>query len=98
MNMQALMRQAQNMQRDIMKSKEEIDKMEFDATSSFVTVKVNGKKEVLSVKINVESDFDISDMEMLEEMVQIALNDAFKKVDKETEKKLGKYSNMIPGL
>jgi len=98
MNMQALMRQAQNMQKDIMKAKDEIDKMEFDATSSFVTVKVNGKKEVLNVKINVDSDFDISDMEMLEEMVQIALNDAFKQVDKETEKKLGKYSNMIPGL
>ncbi len=98
MNMQALMRQAQNMQKDIIKSKEEVDKMEFTATSSFVTVKVNGKKEVLSVKINADSDFSIDDMEMLEEMIQVAMNDAFKQVDKETEKKLGKYSNMLPGL
>ena len=70
MNMQALMRQAQNLQRDMLKSKEEIDKMEFTSTSSFVTVKVNGKKEVLSVKITPEEDFDVSDIEILEEMVR----------------------------
>ena len=98
MNMQALMRQAQNLQKDMLKSKEEIDKMEFTSTSSFVTVKVNGKKEVLSVKITPDDDFEVSDIEMLEEMVQIALNDAFKQVDKETEKKMGKYSSMMPGL
>lgn len=98
MNMQALMRQAQNLQKDMLKTKEEIDKMEFTSTSSFVTVKVNGKKEVLSVKINPDDDFDVSDIEMLEEMVQIALNDAFKQVDKETEKKMGKYSSMMPGM
>ena len=98
MNMQALMRQAQNLQKDMMKAKEEIDKMEFSSTSSFVTVKVNGKKEVVSVKINADSDFDVSDMELLEEMIQVAINDANRQVDKETEKKLGKYSNMMPGL
>ena len=98
MNMQALMRQAQNLQKDMLKTKEEIDKMEFNSTSSFVTVKVNGKKEVLSVKINPDDDFDVSDIEMIEEMVQIALNDAFKQVDKETEKKMGKYSSMMPGM
>ncbi len=98
MNMQALMRQAQNLQKDMLKTKEEIDKMEFTSTSSFVTVKVNGKKEVLSVKITPDDDFEVSDIEMLEEMVQIALNDAFKQVDKETEKKMGKYSSMMPGM
>ena len=98
MNMQALMRQAQNLQRDMLKSKEEIDKMEFTSTSSFVTVKVNGKKEVLSVKITPDDEFDVSDIEILEEMVQVALNDAFKQVDKETEKKMGKYSSMMPGM
>ncbi len=98
MNMQAILKQAQNLQKDMMKVKDEIDKMEFSATSSFVTVKVNGKKEVLDVKINVDSDFDISDIEILEEMVQVALNDCFKQVDRETEKKMGKYSNMMPGL
>ncbi len=98
MNMQAIIKQAQNLQKDMLKSKEVIDKMEFTSTSSFVTVKVNGKKEILSVKVNVDSDFDISDIEILEEMIQIATNDALKQVDKETEKKMGKYSSMMPGL
>ena len=98
MNMQALLRQAQNLQKDMLKTKEELDKMEFTSTSSFVTVKVNGKKEVLSVKIDADKDFDVSDMEILEEMIQVALNDAFKQVDKESEKKMGKYSSMMPGM
>ena len=98
MNMQAIMRQAQNLQKDMLKRKEEIDKMEFTSSSSFVTVKVNGKKEVLSIKIDAPNDFDVSDIELLEEMVQVAINDALKQVDKETEKKMGKYSSMMPGL
>jgi len=98
MNMQAMLKQAQNLQKDMLRTKEEIDKMEFTSTSSFVTIKVNGKKELVDVKINVDSDFDINDMEMLEEMIQIAMNDALKQVDKETEKKMGKYSSMMPGL
>ncbi len=96
MNMQALMKQAQAMQRDITKAKEEIDNTEFTGTSSIVTVVCNGKKEIISVKI---SDKEAAqDVEMLEDMLMVAVNDAFKKVDLETEKKLGKYSNMMSGL
>ncbi len=98
MNMQAILRQAQSLQKDMMKTKDELDKMEFTGTSSLVTVKVNGKKEVINVKINADEDFDASDLEILEEMIQVAINDAFKQVDKETEKKMGKYSSMMPGM
>ena len=98
MNIQALMKQAQSLQKDMLKTKEEIDAMEFVAESSFVTVKVNGKKEVLKVTIKPDSDFEISDIEILEEMIQVAVNDAFKQVDKTTEKKMGKYANSMPGL
>lgn len=98
MNMQALMRQAQNLQKDMMKTKEEIDKMEFISESSFVSVKVNGKKEVVKVSIKPDADFDISDMEILEELVQVTVNDALKQVDKITEKKMGKYTSAMPGL
>lgn len=98
MNMQAMLRQAQNLQKDMLKTKSEIDKMEFTSTSSFVTVKVNGKKEVLSVKFNTPDDFEVSDIEILEEMVQVAINDCLNQVDKETEHKMGKYSSMMPGL
>lgn len=98
MNIQALMKQAQSLQKDMMKAKDEIDKMEFTAESSFVSVKVNGKKEVLKVTIKPDSDFSIDDIDMLEDMVQVAINDALNQVDKETEKKMGKYANMMPGM
>lgn len=98
MNMQALMRQAQSLQKDMLKSKEEIDKMEFTARSNLVSVKVNGKKEVLNVKIEAPTDFSGDDIDMLEDMIMVAVNEAFKQVDKETEKKMGKYTSMMPGL
>lgn len=99
MNMQALMKQAQAMQRDITKAKNEIDGMEFTATSSFVSVVVNGKKEILKVSIT-EGAKDVveDDMSMLEDMIMLAINDAFKKVDKTIEEKMGKYSSMMNGL
>ena len=98
MNMQALMRQAQNMQKDINKIKNEIDNTVFEGKSSLVTVSVNGKKEVLSIKFSEGVKDLIDDLSMLEDMVLLALNDAFKKVDDFTNEKMGKYSNMMPGL
>ena len=98
MNIQALMKQAQSLQKDMLKSKEEIDKMEFTSTKDLVTVKVNGKKEVLKVDIQKDDDFSVDDLEILEDMIMVALNDTFKQVDKETEKKMGKYANAMPGL
>ena len=98
MNIQALMKQAQSLQKDMLKSKEEIDKMEFTSTKDLLTVKVNGKKEVLKVDIQRDDDFSVDDLDILEDMIMVALNDAFKQVDKETEKKMGKYANAMPGL
>ena len=97
MNIQALMKQAQQMQKDIEKTKNEIDNMEFEGKSSLVTVKVNGKKEILEVKIE-DDDSIKEDLSMLEDMIMLATNDAMMKVDKATEEKMGKYSNMMPGL
>lgn len=98
MNMQALMRQAQSLQKDMLKSKEEIDKMEFTSTRDLVTIRVNGKKEVLKVEIKKDEDFSVDDLDILEDMIMVAINDAFKQVDKETEKKMGKYTSAMPGL
>ncbi len=98
MNMQALMKQAQALQRDMIKAKEEIDKTEFTATSSFVTVTANGKKEILKVTIKPDADFSIDDIELLESMIQVAVNDVNKQIDKMTEAKMGKYTNSMPGL
>lgn len=96
MNIQALMKQAQSLQKDMMKTKEEIDNMEFTGSSSFVSVLVKGDKTVKKVTIN-NDDITSDDKEMIEDMLVVALNDAFKQIDKVTEQKMGKYSSMMPG-
>jgi DNA-binding YbaB/EbfC family protein len=98
MNMQALMKQAQAMQKEITNIKNEIDKSTFEGSSSLVKVVVNGKKEVLSVKISSDATDLSDDISMLEDMIVLAMNDAFLKVDKTTNEKMGKYSNMMSGL
>lgn len=96
MNMQAIMKQAQNMQKEMMKIKEEIDQTEFTGESSFVSVKINGKKEILEVNIASEG-IEKDDIEILQDMIVVAVNQAMKKVDDVTEQKMSKYAN-IPGL
>ena len=98
MNLQALMKQAQTIQKDMMKAKNEIDNMVFYGESSLVKVEVNGKREVLKVSINKDQDLSADDLEILEDMMVVAINDALKKIDVETEKKLGKYTSAMPGL
>lgn len=97
MNIQAIMKQAQSLQKDMMKAKEEIDKTEFMGENGFVTVKMNGKKEILEIKIASES-LEKEDIELLEDMILIATNMAAKKVDEMTEQKMGKFTNSMPGL
>ncbi|MBQ9011263.1 MAG: YbaB/EbfC family nucleoid-associated protein [Bacilli bacterium] len=97
MNLQAMMKQAQKMQKEMMNSKNEIDEMTFTGTSSFVTVEMKGTKEVTKVKIDTEN-IEKDEIEMLEDMILVAVNEAIKKVDAETEKKLGKYTQGMPGL
>ena len=96
MNMQAMLKQAQNMQKDMMKAQEEVGKMTFNATKDLVTVEVNGNRKV--TKVTLSKGIDVDDIEMLEDMILVAVNEANKKVDEMTEKKLGKYSNMMPGM
>ena len=90
------MKQAQSLQKDMMTAKEEIDNTLFTGSNSFVTVKVNGKKKVLDIKIDTDS-VDKDDIEMLQDILMVALNNAFSEVDKVTEQKMSKYAN-IPGL
>ena len=97
MNIQAMMKQAQAMQKDMMKIKSEVDNTEFTAESSFVKVTVKGTKEVVKVEINHDGDLESDDIEMLQDMIMIAINEANKKVDATLEKKMGKFGN-IPGL
>lgn len=97
MNLQAMMKQAQKLQKDMMSAKDEIDHTTFVGKSSFVTVEMNGKKELLNVKIECE-ELDHDDIEALQDMILVAVNDASHQVDKMTEQKLGKYTQGMPGM
>ena len=98
MNMQALMKQAQMMQKELQKTQKDLKNTIYEGSSSLVFVKMNGKKELVSVEIKKDSEFDAEDLEMLEDMILVAVNDAVKKVDKDKESKLAKYGNGLSGL
>lgn len=97
MNMQALMQQAQKMQRDITKKKDELNKKTFVGTSELVEVVFTGDKKIVSTTIK-QDGLDDSDKEILQDMFVIAVNDAMKKIDKETESMLGAYGSQLNGL
>lgn len=98
MNMQAIMAKAQKMQKDITNKKEEIDKTIFEGKSEWVIVTFNGKRELQSLKITKEGIIDDDDKEVLEDMINIAIKDAFKKIEKEIDNKLGAYSSAMNGF
>ena len=98
MNMQALMKQAQKMQKELLQTQSELENNKYEGSSSFVNVVVNGKKEVLSIKINADEDIKKDEMDLLEDMVLVAVNDALKKAENDKEKKLSKYGNSLTGL
>ena len=97
MNIQAMMKQAQKLQKDMMNAKEEIDNMTFEGKSSLVTVEMKGTKELTKVKIDAEA-IESDEIEMLEDMIVVAVNEASKKIDQTTEDKMGKYTKGMPGL
>jgi hypothetical protein len=83
--MQAMMKQAQQMQQRMQEEVAQI-RVEASAGGGMVTVKMDGHKQVLGVKIDPEVAGDI---EMLQDMVMAAVNEAAKKVDDEAQAKMG---------
>lgn len=98
MNIQSLMREAQKMQKNLQKTQEELTNTTYEGTSSLVSITLNGNKDVMSVKINSDEALEKEDIEMLEDMIVVAFQDASKKVDADKEKKLGKYGQGLVGL
>ena len=98
MNMQALMREAQKMQKELTKTQAELEKTTYEGSSSMVSVVVNGKKELVSLKINTEETIEKDEIELLEDMVLVAVNDALKKAEDDKNKKLSKYGQGLTGL
>ena len=97
MNINSLMKEAKKMQADLEKSQTELAAKEFEASAGggAVTVKVNGHKQILDLKLQKDV-VDPDDVEMLQDLIVTCLNQAFKQVDDAQASAMGKYN--IPGL
>ncbi len=100
-NMNTMMKQVQKMQKQMEDMQKELEQREVEATSGggAVTVRVDGKKNLLGLKIDPEA-LDIDDVEMLEDMIVASINEAFRKADEMTDSEMKKITGgvNIPGL
>ena len=92
-NMQQLARQAQKLQQQMAKAQEELEAREYEASAGggMVTVKVSGKKELLSIDIKPEA-VDPDDVEMLQDLVLAAVNEGLRTANETTEREMGKLT------
>ena len=100
-NMSSMIRQAQKMQEDMAQKQAELEAREYDvaAGGGVVNIKINGKKEILSVKL-AEEIVDPDDIETLEDLIVAGVNEAIKKVEAEASSEMSKItgSMSIPGM
>lgn len=94
-NMQNLMKQTQKMQQEMAKAQEELENAEVtgSAAGGLVEVRVNGKNEFLGISIKPEA-VDPDDVEMLEDLITAAMNDAKAKADELSKNKMGAFGAM----
>ena len=100
-NMQQLARQAQKLQQQMTEMQAALDAREFEASAGggMVTVKVSGKKELLALTIKPEA-VDPEDVEMLQDLVMAAVNEALRQAAETIEREMGKMTGGLnmPGL
>jgi DNA-binding YbaB/EbfC family protein len=100
-NMNQMMKQVKKMQEQMMKAQEELGNktVEGSAGGGVVTVTANGHKKILDIKIKPEA-VDPDDVDMLQDLVLTAVNDAMNKADEIANQDMGKYTGgmNIPGL
>ena len=96
MNMQNLMAQAQKVQRELERVNTEIENTTFSGKNGIVSVEITGKNVV--TKVVIEDETALTDKEMLQDMIMLACNDAFEKIKKMKDEKLGKYTGGLGGL
>ena len=97
-NMNNLMKQAQRMQRQMEEAQKQMEEMEVTATAGggAVEVTVSGKKEVLKVKL-AEEVVDPDDIEMLEDLIVAATNEALRKIDDASQESMSKITGGLGG-
>ena len=100
-NMNAMLKQAQKMQEDMAEKQAELESREYEvaAGGGVVTVKINGKRELLSVKL-AEEIVDPDDIETLEDLIVAGVNEAIKKVEADASSEMSKLTGgmNIPGM
>jgi DNA-binding YbaB/EbfC family protein len=96
MNFKQLMRQAQQMQEQL---QEKLGSMRVEGTSGggMVRAEMSGQKELLSIKIEKEA-VDPEDIDMLQDLIVAAVNEAARKVDEEMQSQLGGMAGKLPGM
>ena len=97
-NMNNLMKQAQRMQKKMEEKTKELEDKEWEASvgGGAVTVKVSGQKEVTDIVIK-EEVVDPDDVEMLQDLIMAAVNEAFRKMNEETESIMGDITGGLGG-
>jgi len=100
-NMNQMMKQVKKMQAQMLKAQEELETKTVEGTAGggVVTATANGHKKILNIVIQPEA-VDPDDVEMLQDLVLTAVNDALTKADELANQDMGKYTNgmKIPGL
>ena len=92
-NMNNMIRQAQKMQQDMMKAQEELESKTYEAQAGggVVSASVSGKKELLSVTIDPEA-VDPDDVEMLQDLIVAAVNEALRKAGEDAASQMSKLT------
>lgn len=98
-NMNNLMKQAQKMQRQMEEAQKELEEKEITATAGggAVEITVSGKREITKVKL-AEEVVDPDDIEMLEDLIMAAANEAFRKLEEESQSSMSKITGGMGGF
>lgn len=98
-NMNNLMKQAQRMQRQMEETQKQLEEKEYTAAAGggAVEVKLSGKKELLSVKLDPEV-VDPDDIEMLEDLIIAAVNEAYRTAEEDSKAAMSKFTGGMGGL
>lgn len=98
-NMQGMMKQVQKMQKEMEQEKAVLNEKEFvgESTNQLVKAMFTGDKRLKDITIK-EEIVDADDVEMLQDLVIMAVNDGLMKIEKETEATMGKYTKGLPGF
>lgn len=100
-NMNQMMKQVQKMQRDMEKTQQELEERVYEASAGggAIHVKVSGKKELLEISLE-PGIVDPDDVEMLQDLIIVAVNEALKTAEAEVSKEMGKITGglNLPGM